>query len=277
MEKRPFIVSFDLSNMGDLTVATKMQLRVFKRRSKRRNLREFYYINLYEFQNNVKHNASRENKRLISSRFVRNARGEWLSFDVLSVLKLTDKSLKITKPSFLIDVIAVKSRPKSKPLSIALKSGRKQPFILVFYEKSPKALPASEIESSIGVEKSLEKFPFLKTRFSRSVDSFARPNNLCSRHTPLHINFRRFGITSVVAPLTYNAHYCTGRCPVFSNDQSLYSFFRNRQRLEVGNSVPAACCVPIKLEPLRVLYIGTKNRIHLKMVADMVVSSCGCR
>jgi hypothetical protein len=273
-EKRRLIFSFDLSDIKNLPEANKVQLRVFKRRSKQRNLREFYYIHLYQIFENNMNNSSRENKRLLSSRFVRNSRGEWLVFDVTSEFNSQENILTTTKCSFLLEVNAVKERPKSKPVSIAVKSGRKQPFILVFFQTSPQPLLASEVKNPVVLD--LDKFPFGKSRFPRVAKSLDRPNKLCSRRKSLYINFGNLGMANIIAPEGYEAYYCAGICPVFSGE-SVYSFLRNRQRLVGGKKIPAACCVPTKLESLNILYLADAKSVEFKRFEGMVVSSCGCR
>jgi bone morphogenetic protein 2/4 len=277
-EKRPIIFSFEISDIDikNFPEPNQVELRVFKRRSKQRNSREFYYVHLYQiFDNNIT-NTSRENKRLLSSRFVRNARGEWLSFDVTSELMSREYILKTAKPSFMFEVNAVEERPKSKPVRIA-KSGRKQPFILVFFQKNPEPLPTLEFEDP--VELSLNKFPFGKVRSPRAASS-GRANKMCSRRRSLRINFQQLGMNHIIAPIAYEAYYCDGVCPIYSSDlheTSLYSFLRNRQRLESGLKIPGACCVPTQLESLNVLYLNAKENIIMTSFPGMVVSSCGCR
>ena len=275
-EKRPIIFSFEISDIKNFPEPSQVELRVFKRRSKQRNIREFYYVHLYRvFESNAT-NSSRENKRLISSRFVRNARGEWLSFDVTLELISQEYILKTTTPSFLFDIHAVEDRPKSKPVTIA-KSGRKQPFILVFFQKHPRPLPTLEIKKP--VELSLDKFPFGKLRFPRSA-SMNSPNKMCSRRKSLYINFHKLGMTNIIAPRGYEAYYCDGTCPIYSSelyDLSLYSFLRNRQRLESGMKIPAASCVPTQLQSQNILYFNANGNIIISSFPGMIVLSCGCR
>lgn len=243
---------------------------MFKRRSKQRVSREFYYIHLYQIFYDTVNNSSRENKHLVSSRFVRNSRGEWLVFDVTSELNSQDIVLTTTRPGFLLEVKAVNDHAKSKPVSIA-KFGRKQPFMLVFFQQqvSPTSLVKTPSNSN------LIKFPIGKLRITRSSTSDSRPNGLCSRLKSLHINFHDLGMNNIIAPKSYEAYYCDGKCPVFSGP--IYSFLRNRYRLLSGKKIPKACCVPTVLESLQLLYINTKGNIILDHFREMVVSSCGCR
>ncbi|XP_028397777.1 bone morphogenetic protein 7-like [Dendronephthya gigantea] len=266
--KRTSLFSFDLSYIENFREANQIQLRVFKRRSKRRDSREFYYIHLYQIFDNAIHNASRESKHLISSRFVRNSRGEWLVFDVISELNSQDIVLTTTKPSFLLQIKAVNDQAKSKPVSIA-KFGRKQPFMLVIFQK--KVSPTSEMKTP----SSSNLYQFGKLRITRSSSSNGRPTGLCSRRKSLHINFQSFGMSNIIAPKSYEAYYCDGKCPILSG--SIYSFLRNRYRLQSKKKIPAACCVPTELESLQLLYINTKGNIILDHFREMVVSSCGCR
>ena len=271
-EKRSLQFSFDLSGVKNLPEANLVQLHVFKRRSKQRNLREFYYVHLYQvFENNI-NNASQENRRTISSRFVHNSRGEWLVFDVTSKLvNSQENGLATTKPNFLFEVKPVKDQRNSKPVSIG-KSGRKQPFILVLFQPLPETLPAPKVEKL-----SMDNFPFGKSRFPRTSTFLKRPNDLCSRRQSLFINFHDLGMTNIIAPRGYEAYYCAGTCPIYSADQSLYSFLRNRQRLESRKHIPAACCVPTQLESRMVMFYNAMGGIDVKTFKNMAVSSCGCR
>ena len=271
--KRSLQFSFDLSGVKNFPEANIVQLHVFKRRSKQRNPREFYYVHLYQICSNNIYNASQESKRLISSRFVHNSRGEWLVFGVTSMLVNSEENgLATTKPNFLFEVKPVQDVRKSKPVSIG-KSGRKQPFILVLFQTYPEQGPtAPEVEKL-----RMDNFPFGKLRFPRTSTLSDRPNDLCSRRQSLFINFHDLGMSNIIAPRGYEAYYCAGTCPIYSADQSLYSFLRNRQRLDSQKKIPAACCVPTQLESRMVMFYNTMGGIDVETFKNMAVSSCGCR
>ena len=268
-EKRQMIFTFDLSDIKNLREASQLQLRLFKRRSKQRT---FYYVHLYQILENNINNASCGNKRLISSQFIRQkSRGEWLVFDVTSLFNSQENVPTTMIQSFLIEVKAVKDDTKSTRVSI-VKSGRKQPFILIFFRNPRQPLSHSEVETP--VELSIDKFPFGKTRFPRTATSLDRQNELCSRRKNLRINFHQLGMTNILVPKDYDAYYCAGTCPVYSGEK-IYSFLRNRQQLENGK-VFTGCCVPTEYGTLDVLYLHEKGVTYARF-QGMVVLSCGCR
>ncbi|KAL9978242.1 hypothetical protein ACROYT_G015737 [Oculina patagonica] len=84
----------------------------------------------------------------------------------------------------------------------------------------------------------------------------------------------------VVTPKVYNAFSCKGRCP-FPLYQGLnatnHAVIQTIANLKNSRSVHPACCVPITLKPLNIMYKDNNGRLRGKGMKDMIVDKCGCR
>lgn len=255
-----------------LQAASRVKLRLFKRRSKLRLDKDFYYIHLFQVISLDNH-SSVEDKIIVSSRVVDNWRGEWLTFDVtLQVQKVLDsKSIR-----FLLDVKPLSLQSKLKPVTIG-KLGPKRPMLLVFYQKkfSNNKRKSKPIKLDFFAADGTSRFP-------RDVSaSFSATNKFCRRHH-LYIDFRALGWEKrIIAPRGYSAYYCRGKCSVMlgqSMNPSPYSVIRNLYKVSTQqNDIPSACCVPTELKSTSILYFDENENIVLKEFPDMSVASCGCR
>ncbi|KAH0623545.1 hypothetical protein JD844_006416 [Phrynosoma platyrhinos] len=113
--------------------------------------------------------------------------------------------------------------------------------------------------------------------------------HLC-RRVDFLISFEKIGWNSwVIYPKQYNAFRCEGTCPVPLNDDfqpsnSAYMqileknafLFQSVLKYHYPERVPAACCVPVRLSPLSLLYYE-EGRVSLGHHEDMIVEECGCR
>jgi hypothetical protein len=101
---------------------------------------------------------------------------------------------------------------------------------------------------------------------------------LCER-VSLIINFKFLGWDKwVLYPKTANLYACRGRCPnrippdlMPSNHAILQNLMRGRNR-----TINAACCSPIDLSPLSIMY-QEKKEIVVRHHENMIVERCGCR
>lgn len=120
-------------------------------------------------------------------------------------------------------------------------------------------------------------------------------NDYCRLHD-WYISFNDIHWKELVyVPAGYNANFCHGSChfgsllrvlnatwPV-SNHALLRSLFRHQMRQSNLNGPhelpPRSCCVPIRFEPLTMLYLETSEPTSyyvLKRVPNMVATQCGC-
>ncbi|GLH05775.1 Protein decapentaplegic, partial [Gryllus bimaculatus] len=102
---------------------------------------------------------------------------------------------------------------------------------------------------------------------------------LCQRKM-LQVDFSAIGWEKfIVAPQSFEAHYCAGDCPFPiaeelrpTNHATLQSLVR-----QLGEPVPAPCCVPDHLSSLSLLYLDSSGDVVLKNYPNMAVESCACR
>ncbi|XP_063676129.1 LOW QUALITY PROTEIN: uncharacterized protein LOC134812574 [Bolinopsis microptera] len=95
----------------------------------------------------------------------------------------------------------------------------------------------------------------------------------------LMVNFNKIGINSVVAPMEFNAHICSGECHLDHEETPMtnHAFIQNILYYSgVGGEVQGASCVSDQTKPLTVL-IAVGRDFHLTVYEDMVVESCSCR
>ena len=100
--------------------------------------------------------------------------------------------------------------------------------------------------------------------------------NCCVRN--LTINFvNDLNWTFVLAPLEYDANYCSGGCPYLSPAATPHA-----QALQIAKLLnPAAsaepCCVPAMLLPLTIIREDEVNgKLIFEPLSDMIVESCHC-
>ncbi|KAL9927544.1 decapentaplegic morphogen isoform 1-T4 [Glossina fuscipes fuscipes] len=105
-------------------------------------------------------------------------------------------------------------------------------------------------------------------------------NESCSRH-PLYVDFGDVGWSDwIVAPSGYDAFYCHGNCPFPLADHfnsTNHAVVQTMVNAQNPGKVPKACCVPVELEGIAMLYVTDKNTVVLKNYQDMTVVGCGCR
>ncbi|XP_042226679.1 protein 60A-like [Homarus americanus] len=101
----------------------------------------------------------------------------------------------------------------------------------------------------------------------------------------LHVSFRDLGWENwVIAPEGYDANYCEGHC-VFplqaelnaTNHALVQTLVKVIDEVSDDHEVPPnACCAPIDLATIPVLYYSYENNIVLKKYPKMIVKTCGC-
>ncbi|XP_008104860.1 nodal homolog [Anolis carolinensis] len=102
---------------------------------------------------------------------------------------------------------------------------------------------------------------------------------LC-RRVDFLINFEAIGWDSwIVYPKQYNAFRCEGMCPVPLREEfqpTNNAYMQSVLKYHYPERVPTACCIPVRLSPLSLLYYE-EGRISLGHHEDMIVEECGCR
>uniref|UniRef100_A0A3Q0T4P2 Growth differentiation factor 2 n=1 Tax=Amphilophus citrinellus TaxID=61819 RepID=A0A3Q0T4P2_AMPCI len=106
------------------------------------------------------------------------------------------------------------------------------------------------------------------------------PREYC-RRTSLKVNFKDIGWDSwIVAPPEYDAFECRGQCYHPLTDElspSKHALIQTLMNIRDPKKANMACCVPIKLDPITVMY-RENGRITIRyLYEEMKVAECGCR
>lgn len=101
------------------------------------------------------------------------------------------------------------------------------------------------------------------------------------RRTSLMVNFKDIGWNSwIVAPPEYDAFECRGLCYHPLTDESTpskHALIQTLMNIRDPKKANMACCVPIKLDPITVMY-RENGRITIRhLYEEMKVAACGCR
>ncbi|XP_015248315.1 PREDICTED: growth/differentiation factor 2-like [Cyprinodon variegatus] len=102
----------------------------------------------------------------------------------------------------------------------------------------------------------------------------------CHRRS-LKVSFKDIGWDSwIVAPPEYDAFECRGMCSYPLTDESTpskHALIQTLLNLRDPGRANMACCVPIKLDPITVMY-QENGRITIRyLYEEMKVAECGCR
>ena len=102
----------------------------------------------------------------------------------------------------------------------------------------------------------------------------------CKKHS-LYVDFAEVGWNDwIVAPPGYDAHFCHGEChfPLAEHlNATNHAIVQTMVNSVNPSAVPRACCIPIELSPISMLYLDEYEKVVLKNYEDMVIENCGCR
>ncbi|XP_076315021.1 uncharacterized protein LOC143227461 [Tachypleus tridentatus] len=101
----------------------------------------------------------------------------------------------------------------------------------------------------------------------------------CSRK-PLYVDMHNIGWDNwVISPKGFLANQCEGQCPFpISEHLNGTNHALIRSLLHTFSpDVEPACCVPIRLKPVTLLYVDDHNNVVLRQYENMAVEECGCR
>ncbi|KAG8008988.1 Growth/differentiation factor 2 [Nibea albiflora] len=101
------------------------------------------------------------------------------------------------------------------------------------------------------------------------------------RRTSLKVNFKDIGWDSwIVAPPEYDAFECRGLCYHPLTDESTpskHALIQTLMNIRDPKRANMACCVPIKLDPITVMYRENGRLTIRYLYEEMKVAECGCR
>ncbi|EYB80877.1 hypothetical protein Y032_0398g732 [Ancylostoma ceylanicum] len=81
----------------------------------------------------------------------------------------------------------------------------------------------------------------------------------------------------VIAPATFEAGFCSGKCPNPLPTDINPSNHAILQSLLQSSSVPPVCCSPNQMRSLTIFYRDELGRSTIKNFEDMIVESCSCQ
>ena len=110
--------------------------------------------------------------------------------------------------------------------------------------------------------------------------------------TSWYLDFGKLGWTSWIRfPIGYYANYCSGSCisPSQRNpggNMTNHAFVKGLYRTALQNdnpvpqasidALPTACCVPVRLSPINILYRNDDDNWIVREMSEMVADQCGC-
>ncbi|KAM6897171.1 growth/differentiation factor 2 [Xenentodon cancila] len=101
------------------------------------------------------------------------------------------------------------------------------------------------------------------------------------RRTSLRVVFKDIGWDSwIVAPPEYDAFECRGLCYHPLTDESTpskHALIQTLMNIRDPKKANMACCVPIKLDPITVMYQENGRLTIRYLYEEMKVAECGCR
>ncbi|CAN9508912.1 unnamed protein product [Ophioblennius macclurei] len=101
------------------------------------------------------------------------------------------------------------------------------------------------------------------------------------RRTSLKVSFKDIGWDSwIVAPPEYDAFECRGLCYHPLTDESTpskHALIQTLMNIRDPRKANMACCVPIKLDPITVMYQENGRLTIRYLYEEMKVAECGCR
>uniref|UniRef100_A0A672YXP8 Growth differentiation factor 2 n=1 Tax=Sphaeramia orbicularis TaxID=375764 RepID=A0A672YXP8_9TELE len=101
------------------------------------------------------------------------------------------------------------------------------------------------------------------------------------RRTSLKVNFKDIGWDSwIVAPPEYDAFECRGQCYHPLTDESTpskHALIQTLMNMRNPKKANMACCVPIRLDPITVMYQENGRLTIRYLYEEMKVAECGCR
>ena len=109
----------------------------------------------------------------------------------------------------------------------------------------------------------------------------SKQSSTCRRR-PFYVNFTQINYDQwIIAPSGFEAYECVGRCDFPLSDHltpSRHSIIKSLVHAATPEKVSRVCCVPVRLEPISLLYIDDQDILTFKYkYADMAVAECGCR
>ncbi|XP_062616191.1 bone morphogenetic protein 10-like [Saccostrea cucullata] len=235
---------------------------------------------------------------LIDTQHIYGRDSGWETFDVTSAVRRW-----VTKPSSIqileIRIESVFHSVTSGDLDVLTTPQHKnEPLLVVFStDKQKIQLHKTERHELIAREDNAYNFQS-PLSFTENIDNSSNSNSsehefhnrvkrrtrrsMC-RRKPMTVNFADIQWdTWILAPASYEAYECVGKCHFPVNERlspSKHAIIQSRLHLTMPKTYPReSCCVPTKLDSISILYFDESGVLTYKPKYDgMVVTECGCR
>nr|ABA42602.1 BMP5-8 [Podocoryna carnea] len=230
---------------------------------------------------------------VLTSRIINATESQWHEFDVIKASTLW-KDDPSQNNGILVVCETLNNQVKSfKECGLIdfRSDDENKPFLVSFYQSGDEDEILAE---QLPEDEEVVSKAYVKERARRSLGQLfpqagsslpgifhsKRDNSTCGRH-PLYIAFKDLGWSDwIIAPEGYKAAYCGGECkfPLHENmNASNHAIIQTLVHMMLPDNIPGPCCAPIRLEPLKVLYLDESNNVIMKTYANMVVNDCGCQ
>ncbi|XP_026545181.1 bone morphogenetic protein 10 [Notechis scutatus] len=239
-------------------------------------------------------------RRVLASRFIYSTDNEWKTFEVTEAIRKWHHSDLTT---YQLEV-QVEYRGAENPnpgghrgVDINLET-RHKPLLIVFSDDHSQAKKEERHELKEMMEhEQMQEWPdvelqgfssspndLLQIRSNIIYDSTSRirrnaKGSSCKK-TSLYVDFKEIGWDSwIIAPAGYDAYQCKGACsfPLDGSQSTTHARVQTSVHLNDPQKASPACCVPIKLDPISLLFLDKGIVTFKQNYEGMSVSECGCR
>ncbi|XP_053168995.1 nodal homolog isoform X3 [Hemicordylus capensis] len=213
---------------------------------------------------------------------------KWIALEVTDELSMWFTNSSSADKSFQKVLTQTKWHTKNllKRVTSHCRSIDRKAFLVLFssFSKGKKDLSSSSLLQTVKGSKYFiqgtpkDVIPLWGTKRHRRHEELEF-RHLCQR-VDFYVDFDEIGWGSwIVHPKQYNAFRCEGKCPVPLEEAfqpTNHAYMQSLLKHYHPEQVPAACCIPVRLSPLSLLYYEG-GRVNIGHHEDMVVEECGCR
>lgn len=162
----------------------------------------------------------------------------------------------------------------SNDLGSRRREARKELIEMILHEEETIFHSGADWSRADRLSNEIPEAPHLRRRKRKAEREYCR-------RTSLKVNFKDIGWDSwIVAPPEYDAFECRGQCYHPLTDEmtpSKHALIQTLVNIRDSKKANMACCVPIKLDPITVMYQEDGRLTIRYLYEEMKVAECGCR